>query len=131
MELEPRARRSELPPRPPHVYYLEMIVGPMFSGKSEELIRRVRRERSAPGPGPYHRHLGRHRAQPNARRAKEARTAWMRALRLVRLRLPRPEELKVPPSDPRRRRSPRHVTVVAREDALDVPPLELVDDELP
>jgi len=26
-----------------HVYYLEMIVGPMFSGKSEELIRRVRR----------------------------------------------------------------------------------------
>ncbi len=27
----------------PHVYYLEMIVGPMFSGKSEELIRRVRR----------------------------------------------------------------------------------------
>ncbi len=30
-------------PLRPHVYYLEMIVGPMFSGKSEELIRRVRR----------------------------------------------------------------------------------------
>jgi thymidine kinase len=37
-----RVRRNGLPP-PPHVYYLEMIVGPMFSGKSEELIRRVRR----------------------------------------------------------------------------------------
>jgi thymidine kinase len=37
-----RARGNEVLLRP-HVYYLEMIVGPMFSGKSEELIRRVRR----------------------------------------------------------------------------------------
>jgi thymidine kinase len=42
MEIESRVRSSGLLPRP-HVYYLEMIVGPMFSGKSEELIRRVRR----------------------------------------------------------------------------------------
>ncbi len=42
MESELRARSNGLLPRP-HVYYLEMIVGPMFSGKSEELIRRVRR----------------------------------------------------------------------------------------
>ncbi len=42
METESRARSNRLLPRP-HVYYLEMIVGPMFSGKSEELIRRVRR----------------------------------------------------------------------------------------
>jgi thymidine kinase len=42
MELASRARGNGSLPRP-HVYYLEMIVGPMFSGKSEELIRRVRR----------------------------------------------------------------------------------------
>ncbi len=41
MERGLRARSNGLPR--PHVYYLEMIVGPMFSGKSEELIRRVRR----------------------------------------------------------------------------------------
>lgn len=35
--------QSEARLQRPHVYYLEMIVGPMFSGKSEELIRRVRR----------------------------------------------------------------------------------------
>jgi thymidine kinase len=42
MEIDARGRSNGLLPRP-HVYYLEMIVGPMFSGKSEELIRRVRR----------------------------------------------------------------------------------------
>ncbi|HEU5369942.1 MAG TPA: hypothetical protein VFU69_15825, partial [Ktedonobacterales bacterium] len=42
MESDARRRGDGLLPRP-HVYYLEMIVGPMFSGKSEELIRRVRR----------------------------------------------------------------------------------------
>jgi thymidine kinase len=42
MTIESRAR-SETRLQRPHVYYLEMIVGPMFSGKSEELIRRVRR----------------------------------------------------------------------------------------
>src|ERR1051326_7140350 len=41
-ETQVRVRSNGLLPRP-HVYYLEMIVGPMFSGKSEELIRRVRR----------------------------------------------------------------------------------------
>ncbi|HEU5200300.1 MAG TPA: thymidine kinase [Ktedonobacterales bacterium] len=42
MTIDSRAR-SETRLQRPHVYYLEMIVGPMFSGKSEELIRRVRR----------------------------------------------------------------------------------------
>ncbi len=42
MTIGSRARNGGLVLRP-HVYYLEMIVGPMFSGKSEELIRRVRR----------------------------------------------------------------------------------------
>lgn len=42
MALHQSARERVLAPRR-HVYYLEMIVGPMFSGKSEELIRRVRR----------------------------------------------------------------------------------------
>src|SRR5215467_4149784 len=42
MTIGSRARSEVLSLRP-HVYYLEMIVGPMFSGKSEELIRRVRR----------------------------------------------------------------------------------------
>jgi thymidine kinase len=42
MTIGSRARDTGLTQRP-HVYYLEMIVGPMFSGKSEELIRRVRR----------------------------------------------------------------------------------------
>jgi thymidine kinase len=42
MTLHQSARKPALSPRR-HVYYLEMIVGPMFSGKSEELIRRVRR----------------------------------------------------------------------------------------
>lgn len=42
MEIESGKRGNGWLPRP-HVYYLEMIVGPMFSGKSEELIRRVRR----------------------------------------------------------------------------------------
>ena len=42
MTVESRAR-SEARLQRPHVFYLEMIVGPMFSGKSEELIRRVRR----------------------------------------------------------------------------------------
>jgi thymidine kinase len=42
MTIESRAR-SEMRLQRPHVHYLEMIVGPMFSGKSEELIRRVRR----------------------------------------------------------------------------------------
>ncbi|HEY7125101.1 MAG TPA: thymidine kinase [Ktedonobacterales bacterium] len=42
MALHQSAGERALAPRR-HVYYLEMIVGPMFSGKSEELIRRVRR----------------------------------------------------------------------------------------
>jgi thymidine kinase len=42
MALHQSAREGVFAPRR-HVYYLEMIVGPMFSGKSEELIRRVRR----------------------------------------------------------------------------------------
>ncbi len=42
MEIGLRARNNGVIRRP-HVYYLELIVGPMFSGKSEELIRRVRR----------------------------------------------------------------------------------------
>ena len=42
MALLQSASERALAPRR-HVYYLEMIVGPMFSGKSEELIRRVRR----------------------------------------------------------------------------------------
>jgi thymidine kinase len=42
MTIESRAH-SETRLQRPHVHYLEMIVGPMFSGKSEELIRRVRR----------------------------------------------------------------------------------------
>ncbi len=42
MEMDAHMQGKGRLPRP-HVYYLELIVGPMFSGKSEELIRRVRR----------------------------------------------------------------------------------------
>ena len=44
--------------------------------------------------------------------------------------LARAEELKVTPRDPGRRSRARDVTAVAREDALHVAPLEVVDDEI-